>query len=126
MKIMDLLKLSKPHEILQAFAGSILGTVVAGVGATQENTWAVITGSAIGAGSVAWVFGLWLRDRTLQYLRKQNDELWEALKELKDQQSIDSAHLDKQDVDADKRAADAMGDRARLRENTLSVDECEP
>jgi len=50
---MDLLKLSKPSGIMPPIAGSILGTVVAGLGAKQDSIWAVVTGSAIGAGSVA-------------------------------------------------------------------------
>lgn len=112
----NFLLMEKPKDIIGALGGSILGTVTAGLGAHQDNIWAILAGSAIGSASMAWVFGIWLRDRTFQYLRQQNEELWQALNELRTHQAKDSLHLHQQDVDADKRAHDAMVDRAENRQ----------
>ena len=112
-------------DIFGAIGGSIFGVLTAGVGAHQDNWWAIITGSAIGSASFAWVFGIWLRDRSMQYLRTQNDELWsevsklgETVRDMRLHQAKDAMHLsqqdihlDQQDIDADRRASEAMADR---------------
>jgi|SRR5271165_131661 len=68
-----------------------VGTATAMFGVIDQNTWAVCTGAAIGAGTVVWTFGYWLRDRTLVYLRNQAKELADELEliTLNRQKNID-------------------------------------
>ncbi len=73
----------QPSEIARSIGGGLIGTITAGVGYSQGNFWAVLIGSAIGAGSVAWTFGIWLRDRSFEFLRLQNRELFEELRQLR-------------------------------------------
>lgn len=70
-------------EIARSIGGGVIGTITAGVGYSQGNFWAVLIGSAIGAGSVAWTFGIWLRDRSFEFLRIQNRELADELAKLR-------------------------------------------
>jgi len=79
---MTLLSL-RPSDIVRSIGGGVLGTVTAGVGYSQGNFWAVLIGSAIGAGSVAWTFGIWLRDRSFAFLRLQNRELFDELSKMR-------------------------------------------
>ncbi len=79
----------RPTEILRSIGASVLGMATAGAGATTGNIWAVIAGSAIGAGGVAWTFGIWLRDRSFQYLRMQNNELWVELNKLREEIAVE-------------------------------------
>ena len=78
----------RPFEILQSIGASLFGVATAGFGITHDNMWAAIIGSALGAGSVAWTFGIWLRDKTLFYLRKQNGELWAELSKLSEEMKV--------------------------------------
>ncbi|MGC1722037.1 MAG: hypothetical protein WA746_23870 [Isosphaeraceae bacterium] len=78
----------RPFEILQSIGASLFGVATVGFGITHDNIWAAIIGSALGAGSVAWTFGIWLRDKTLFYLRKQNNELWAELSKLSEEMKV--------------------------------------
>ena len=78
----------RPFEILQSIGASLFGVATVGFGITHDNIWAAIIGSALGAGSVAWTFGIWLRDKTLFYLRKQNGELWAELSKLSEEMKV--------------------------------------
>ena len=78
----------RPFEILQSVGASLFGVATAGFGITHDNMWAAIIGSALGSGSVAWTFGIWLRDKTLFYLRKQNGELWAELSKLSEEMKV--------------------------------------
>jgi hypothetical protein len=78
----------RPSEILQSIGASLLGVATVGVGVTHDHIWAAIIGSALGAGSVVWTFGIWLRDKTFVYLRKQNGELWAELSKLREEMKV--------------------------------------
>ena len=75
-------------EILQSIGASLTGVATVGFGITHDDIWAAIIGSALGAGSVAWTFGIWLRDKTFVYLRKQNGELWTELTKLSEEMKV--------------------------------------
>ena len=88
-------------EILRSIGVSLFGVATVSFGITHDNIWAAIIGSALGAGSVAWTFGIWLREKTFVYLRKQNGELWaeqsklsEDLKVMREKQYDDSTATD--------------------------------
>ena len=85
---MPLFDSRRSFEILQSIGASLFGVATAGFGITHDNIWAAIIGSALGAGSVAWTFGLWLGDKTFLYLRKQNDELWAELSKLSEEMKV--------------------------------------
>ena len=78
----------RSFEILHSIAASLFGVATVGFGITHDNIWAAIIGSALGAGSVAWTFGIWLRDITFVYLRKQNGELWAELSKLSEEMKV--------------------------------------
>ena len=82
--------MTRPSEIARFVLGSLFGTVTAGVGLVSNSFWAVFAGSLIGASSVAWTFGIWLRDRTFQFQKmqvdeaaKERDKLWDELVKLR-------------------------------------------
>ena len=78
----------RSFEILHSIAASLFGVATVGFGITHDNIWAAIIGSALGAGSVTWTFGIWLRNRTFVYLRKQNGELWAELSKLSEEMKV--------------------------------------
>jgi hypothetical protein len=59
---MLLLDSLRPSEILRSIGASLFGVATVGFGITHDNIWAAIIGSALGAGSVSWIFGIWLRN----------------------------------------------------------------
>ncbi len=73
----------RPSEFVRSIGGGVFGMATAGIGYAQGNFWAVLIGAAIGSGSVAWTFGIWLRDKTFEYLRLQNRELADELIKLR-------------------------------------------
>ncbi len=85
---MPLFDSRRSFEILQSIGASLFGVATVGFGITHDNIWAAIIGSALGAGSVAWTFGIWLRDKTFVYLRKQNGELWAELSKLSEEMKV--------------------------------------
>lgn len=85
---MPLFDSRRSFEILQSIGASLFGVATVGFGITHDNIWAAIIGSALGAGSVAWTFGIWLRDKTFVYLRKQNGELWAELNKLGEEMKV--------------------------------------
>jgi hypothetical protein len=85
---MPLFDSRRSFEILQSIGASLCGVATVGFGITHNNIWAAIIGSALGAGSVAWTFGIWLRDKTFVYLRKQNGELWAELTKLSEEMKV--------------------------------------
>ena len=78
----------RSSEILRSIAASLFGVATVGFGITHDNIWVAIIGSALGAGSVTWTFGIWLRNRTFVYLRKQNGELWAELSKLSEEMKV--------------------------------------
>jgi hypothetical protein len=78
----------RPFEILQSVGASLFGVATVGFGITHDNIWAAIIGSTLGAGSVTWTFGIWLRDKTFVYIRKQNGELWAELSKLSEEMNV--------------------------------------
>jgi hypothetical protein len=78
----------RPSEIVRSISASLFGVATVGFGVTHDNIWAAIIGSALGAGSVTWTFGIWLRNRTFVYLRKQNGELWAELSTLSEEMKV--------------------------------------
>lgn len=72
-------------EPMKAGGAALFGAGTAGVGAITENVWVMLAGAAIGAGGVAWTFGMWLRDHTFSYLRQQNQELASELQRLSEE-----------------------------------------
>ena len=85
---MLLLDSLRPSEIVRSISASLFGVATVGFGVTHDNIWAAIIGSALGAGSVTWTFGIWLRNRTFVYLRKQNGELWAELSKLSEEMKV--------------------------------------
>ena len=85
---MPLFDSRRSFEILQSIGASLFGVATVGFGITHDNIWAAIIGSALGAGSVAWTFGIWLREETFVCLRKQNGELWAELSKLSEEMKV--------------------------------------
>ncbi len=82
--------MSRPTELLRSITGSLAGAATAGLGLVGNSFWAVFIGSIIGAASVAWTFGIWLRDHTFQFQKMQveeaaqeRDKLWAELIKLR-------------------------------------------
>ena len=78
----------RPFEIFPFIGASLLGVATVGFGVTHDHIWAVIIGSALGAGSLAWTFEIWARNRAFVYLRKQNGELWAELSKLGEEMNV--------------------------------------
>jgi hypothetical protein len=78
----------RPSEIVRSIGASLSGVATAGFGVTHDNLWAASIGTALGAGSVAWTFGTWLRDKIFVYLRRQNGELWAELSKLSEEMIV--------------------------------------
>ncbi len=73
---------------MRSIGASLFDVATAGFGVTHDNLWAAIIGTALGAGSVAWTFGTWLRDKIFVYLRRQNGELWAELSKLSEEMKV--------------------------------------
>src|SRR5271166_416762 len=84
--------ISRPSELLRSIGTCCFGTITAGVGHAQNNFWAVLVGSMIGAGSVAWTFGIWLRDRTFEMQRMQISELAKIAEKLAAEIAVERSH----------------------------------
>jgi hypothetical protein len=41
----------------------------------SQDVWTAITGTALGVAGVAWIFTTTLRDKSYQFVKKQNDEM---------------------------------------------------
>jgi hypothetical protein len=50
----------------------------------SQDVWTAITGTALGVAGVAWIFTTTLRDKSYQFIKKQNDEMAMELRLLTD------------------------------------------
>jgi hypothetical protein len=50
----------------------------------SQDVWTAITGTALGVAGVAWVFTTTLRDKSYQFVKKQNEEMAMELRLLTD------------------------------------------
>ncbi len=78
----------RPSEIVRSIGASLFGVATVVFGVTHDNLWAAIIGTALGAGSVAWTFGIRLRTKNFVYIRKQNGELWAELSKLSEEMKV--------------------------------------
>ena len=84
-----------------------------GFGVTRDNLRVAIIGTALGAGSVAWTFGTWLRNKNFAYVRKQNGELWAELSKLSEEMKV-MREKQYDDSNATDRRVDQLAARGKL------------
>lgn len=77
---------------------AIVGIVTTMFGVIDQSTWATVSGAAIGVSGVAWVWGVWVRDKAFMFLKQQNQELVQQGQELSSEVASLKSILRNQDV----------------------------